>query len=83
MISVATLENQRDKAVEVLDEFISTIQGLQQEIEIRDTLINLIGPDIEWQEDHLTMRSSVRMQRIIDAYRTINPKDGDDDGGNN
>lgn len=54
----------------------SIISEMQQDAEIartKDALIDLIAPDIEWQESHLTMRSSERFQKIIDLYRQLRP----------
>lgn len=42
--------------------------------EAYDKLIDLLAHDIEWQEKHLTERSSDRMKEIIAAYRAVRPK---------
>ena len=42
--------------------------------EAYDKLLDLLAPDIEWQEKHLTERSSDRMKEIIAAYRVVRPK---------
>jgi cell shape-determining protein MreC len=39
-----------------------------------DKLIDLVAPDIEWQEKHLTDRSSDKMKAVVQAYRAIRPK---------
>lgn len=41
-----------------------------------DKLIDLVEPDILWQEKHLTERASDKMKAIIAAYRVVRPKEG-------
>lgn len=42
--------------------------------EAYDKLVDLIAPDIEWQEKNLGDRASDRMKEIIAAYRAVRPK---------
>ena len=42
--------------------------------EAYDKLIDLVEPDILWQEKHLGDRASDRMKAIIAAYRVVRPK---------
>ena len=39
-----------------------------------DKLIDLLSEDIEWQEAHLTERTSQKMKDIVAAYRAVRPR---------
>lgn len=41
--------------------------------EAYDKLLDLLSEQIEWQEKHLTERSSDRMKSIVAAYRAVRP----------
>jgi ketosteroid isomerase-like protein len=42
--------------------------------EAYDKLIDLLTEDIEWQERHMTDRTSPKMKSIVEAYRAVRPK---------
>lgn len=51
-----------------------TILEMQEATLLKDELIALVAPDIEWKEQHLLSSSDVRMIKIVETYRKIYPK---------
>lgn len=45
-----------------------------EKVEAQNKLIELLADDIEWQETHLTERTSDKMKAIVEAYRAVRPK---------
>ncbi len=59
-----------DKINSISDEIFK----LEQSIVLKDALIALVAPDIEWKEQHLLASSDERMRKIVETYRKIYPK---------
>lgn len=73
MTSIANEVAALEQVVEQQRSIIAELQKEAETAKAKDTLIDLVGPDIEWQEKHLTMRSSDRLQKIIEVYRQLRP----------
>jgi hypothetical protein len=78
-------ENCRKKTEQSLDNLLRINQELQAENDQLktnpmispdvETFLNLIAEDIEWQEAHITNRTSGKIITKIEAFRKIRPKE--------
>lgn len=83
-MSIAELVQAIEEENKCLKEWVEDLKqqlGSAGNTEAYDKLIDLLAPDIEWQEKHMTDRISDRMKDIVAAYRAVRPKEGQHDQG--
>lgn len=64
-------EELRQQNGALADQGFGDLIKLTEMKEAYDKLIDLLAEDIEWQEKHLTERTSQKMKDIVTAYRAV------------
>ena len=76
---VAEIERDNQRLSRLVDAMGEELEALKQMEQAKDRLIDLVEPDILWQEQNLARMAgnkSERMKEIVAAYRAVRPKEG-------
>ncbi len=80
---VAVLEQEKERLSRLVDTLTEELETLKQNPPVGERenhLIDLVEPDILWQEQNIEKmagKKQERMKEIITAYRAIRPKEGE------